>query len=233
MVNRRSAIDHNFRNKSALRTVTIGSTDGTSSELQGPVVITQSTENLSEIYLQFANKLDLTSAQTASNYSIPGVPIQSAQVQDNSLSGATVILTVADGAIQYTLEYPLKITGVKGFGGNSEITDFSKMIELKDNRKPYYIEPVVYDKQAKNIIRINFSEQVQGDLAFKITQYNNSAVQYSNTAYVSGNSVTIMLDSTPVNGTYLRLDVLTNSITDISGNPVGNMPTSLYVLASY
>jgi hypothetical protein len=69
-------------------------------------------------------------------------------------------------------------------------------------------------------------------MTVKVYQYNNPQVVYTNYAAVTGNSVAIVLDSQPVNGTYLRIEVLTNNITDASGNQA-TILSPLGVFASY
>ena len=103
-------------------------------ELPGPYLITQSTLNLSEIYLYFSNKLDVVSAQITSNYRIDGVVIKSAILTSNSTDdGATVCLILLDGSIKYTGTRTISITGVKGYNGiYSDITSFTKDIAIID-----------------------------------------------------------------------------------------------------
>jgi hypothetical protein len=227
------AVD-NYKNLSMPRTVTISNANETSSELPGPYMVSQSTTYLSEIYLEFADKIDVLSAQTISNYHIAGVTIISAQVKNNTTdSGSTVLLTVADGSIDVTVERPITITGIKGYNGSyTAITSYSSMVLLKDNKKPYFINPAVFDKLARNIIQLNFSEQIQGTLTVKVTQLTGGIV-ITNTVSVSGNSAYINLDFMPTANAYLKIEVITNKITDLSGNPASAMSTTLGVVAAY
>jgi hypothetical protein len=223
-----------FKNMSMSRAISISNASGTTGELPGPYLITQSPSNLSQIYLEFASMLDVVSAQTVSNYKIPGVTILSAQVTKNTKdNGATVVLTVADGSIDITVERPISITGVMGYNGSyAAITSFTSTVELKDNKKPYYIDPAAFDKVSKNVIQLNFNEPIQGTMTVKVTQFGSIPIEYTNTVTVQGNSVYINLSTIPVNNSYLRIDVLTNNITDLSGN-AATMTTTLGVMASY
>jgi hypothetical protein len=223
-----------FKNMSLARVITVSNTNGVSGELPGPYLISQSSTNLSEISLEFINKLDVATAEQVGNYKIAGATIISARVTKNtSDNGATVLLTVADGSIDVTVERPVTVTGVRGYNGSySAITTFTKSVELKDNKKPYYID-AVFDKTSKNIIRLNFSEQIKGNLLVKVTQIGTVAIDFSNTVTISGNSAYINLTNIPMNGAYLKIDIINNAITDLSGNSTNAMTTTMGVMASY
>ena len=226
----------NFRNSSIDRTITISNTSGANLELPGPYSIAQSTSNPSQIYLEFANRLDVASAQDVRNYSIPGVTILSAQVVKNTNeSGATVVLTVAEGSIDITIDRPIKISGVTSYSGTyTPISNFETVVLLKDNKKPYYISPPIFDKDKTNEIRLRFSEEITGSMAVKVTQtLGNYSYELGNTVSISGRDVIITLNSTPTNNTYLRIDILENKIVDLSGNQVAPMNTQLGVVVRY
>jgi hypothetical protein len=223
-----------FRNQSIARQITITNTSGTTTnELPGPFVIRQSMENLSQIYLDFVNKLDVTSAQTATNYSIPGVTILSAVVTNNTANGATVMLTVGDGTIDVTIERPVRITGVRGYTGNlGAITNFSQYVLLKENARPTYLDPPVFDNVSKNVIRLNFSEPIQGTLKVEVKQFASVGPSIQNTVTISGNSAFINLGIPQTSGTYLLINVTENNITDMNGNKASIQP-SMGVMATY
>lgn len=208
--------------------ITINNTSGTAPELPGPYAITQSTMNMNQIILQFANKLDVASAQNIDNYSISGLTIISAVVTKNTTNdGATVLLTVAYSSIGVTGERPVTISGVMGYNGSySEIMSYSASVIIADNVKPYLVSTTI-DSTSKNVICLNFNEQIQGTISVNVYQLG-AAVVYSNTVTVVGNKVYITLGSIPTSGTYLRIDVTSNNITDLSGN-ASTISTSLGV----
>jgi len=81
---------------------------------------------------------------------------------------------------------------------------------------------------------LNFSEAIKGTITFKVTQYIGSTpVEIYNTVTVNGSTATISLTSTPIVNSMIRIEVLTNAITDLSGNSVSPMPTQLQVYAIY
>lgn len=221
-----------FRNMSLVRQLTISNT--TSRELPGPYAIKQSDTNLSQIVLDFEYMLDIESAQTISNYSIPGVIITRVEVTKNTKdSGATVVLTVADGSITVTVARPISISGVKGYKGSFEpISAYQANIELKDNMKPYYISPPTFSKNDITI-RLGFSEAIKGSLKAKVTQLGQYPIEYPCEVKVEGNSVFLTLQSMPPENTYLKIEIQENKITDLSGNQSSPMDTNLGVLVSY
>lgn len=224
-----------FKNYALEKTITISNVDGANLELPGPYSITQSTSNPSEIYLEFANMLDVSSAQNVNNYTIPGVTIINAKVVKNTKNdGATVVLTVADGSIEISLERPIKISGVKSYSGvYGPITDFSTTVYLKDNKKPYYIK-VEFDKNKLNVVRLKFSEEITGSMTVKvINQTGSYSYEIGNTVTVSGTDVVITLNSVPENKSLLKFEILENNIKDLSGNETAAMNTVLNVVVSY
>lgn len=226
----------NFRNYGRERTITVSNSDGVDLELPGPYMITQSSTNPSQIYLEFAHMLDVASAQDVRNYTIPGVTIINAKLEKNTKNeGATVVLTVADGSIEISLERPLKISGVRGYSGTyGPISDYTTTIDLKDNKKPYYISPPIFDKNKPNEIKLRFSEEITGTMVVRVIQQAGSySYEIGNTATVSGRDVIITLNSTPDRNSFLRIEIIDNNIVDLSGNQSAPMNTQLGVVASY
>lgn len=227
-------VTDNFRNPSIIRAMDISTTSGTNAELPGPVSITQTANNLSEVNLRFLYKLDTASAINVSNYKIAGVNILSATLKENATTGATVVLTVSD--IDYEIERPMTIIGVKGYNNSySEITSYSTTITLKENKKPVYLDPPVFETSSKNIIRLNFSEAIQGTMAVKVYQMiGSSSLELSNSVTVNGNSAFISLTGgAPTPNYWIRIDVVSSTITDLNGNPAAPMSSSLMVLPNY
>jgi hypothetical protein len=108
------------------------------------------------------------------------------------------------------------------------------MVLLKDNLKPTLsgTNPVVFDSTARNVIRLNFSEQVTGSLTVKVTSVANQYMVYSNTVNVTGTSALINLTSVPTNGENLKIEVVYNGVTDASGN-AATIPPLMFTVATY
>ncbi len=216
-----SMVMDKFRNYSpAGITLTVNNATGSDMELPGPYAVTQSTTDLSKVILKFANKLDIVSAETVSNYTIPGVTIVGAQVTDNTAdNGATVMLTILEGSIDVSVARPIAITGVKGYNGSySEMTTYSGMVDLKDNKKPTFLN-AVFDKSTRMKVTLNFSEEVQGTLVVRVTQIGGTySYEIPNSVVFDGNRAIINLQSIPTNNSYLRIEIVSYNITDTSGN---------------
>lgn len=90
----------------------------------------------------------------------------------------------------------------------------------------------VFDRTAGNVIRLNFSEQITGTLVVKVITTSNTPYTIGNTVTVSGNTANIILDSSPAQGTGLRIEIVTNSLVDDSGNSA-TLDNSLFTWASY
>lgn len=214
----------NFRNKSASSAINIDNRTSTSSELPGPSAITQ-TGN--EIYIYFANKLDKVSAETLVNYSIPGVVITSVMLYDNTSSGGTVLLTVADGTINASLDWPIYISGVKGYNNSfAAITSYKGFVLLKENVKPTLVS-TTFDSSTKKAIKLTFSEQITGNLTVTVKQnFGGSSTDITNTVTISGNVATINLNTIPISGSYLLITVVDNTITDLNGNKLTTLTST-------
>ncbi|HHX11890.1 MAG TPA: hypothetical protein GX731_03645 [Clostridiales bacterium] len=222
----------NFNNESLSRAISISNATGTSTELPGPYIIVQSSSNLNEIHVKFNNKIDVASAQNIGNYSIPGVAVISALVIDNtSENGATVILTVKDSSIDVTVERPITIKGVMGYGGNfTPMSPYTTYVALVENKAPQLVS-YTFDNKALNNIKMTFSEKIQGTLIVNVTQLNgyyNGVID--NTVTVDGNSLYINLLTIPEKNTGLKIDILDNDITDMNDNKA--VLNSIYMVSA-
>ncbi len=224
-----------FRNRSASRQFAISNGTSTSTELPGPYAIVQSSTKLNQINVEFANRIDVASAQNISNYSIAGVTVIAAQVEKNTNeNGATVVLTIADNSVEVTVERPVTIKGIMGYNGSfSAITTFSGSVTLQENKKPYLVS-TTFDRITMDTILMNFSEQIQGSISVKVTELT-TGIEIGSNATVSGSTVSIKLNYVPSKGSYLRvqIDPLSTNITDTSGNSVAAMNSVYGVVASY
>jgi Bacterial Ig-like domain (group 2). len=228
-------VTDDFMNKSANANITINnSASGT--ELPGPFRVNQMVGDPNKIVLEFSNMLDLVSAQSTNNYTITGAVIQSAEVTSNSSTGATVVLTVKEGSIDVTVERVLSIKGVSGYNGSfSPITTYTKSITLMKNKKSYFLSPPIFDSSARNIIKLNFSDTITGSLAVNVYAMNNSSqfTQVPNSVSISGNTAYINLGIIPLSGTWLKIEIVNNNLTDMTGNGVTFDTNTLGVGVSY
>jgi hypothetical protein len=232
-------VSDNFNNLSTSRQLTIGTSDGNATELAPPYAIIQNPDNLSEITLEFLNMLDQASAETVSNYKISGLTILRAELKKNTLdSGATVVLYVANDSIVADVSWPVTITGVKGYNNSyTEIISYKTNVVLKENKRPSIVGSPIFDTTTKNTIKLNFDEAITGTLTVKVTQLGTNggaSMEYPNTTVtISGSIAYINLITVPAQNAWLRIDILTSDIKDLTGNAVVPMPSSLMVLTTY
>lgn len=217
-----------FKNKNLQRTISVSTTGGTSTELPGPYSITQSSTNLNEIYVEFANKIDYASAQNVNNYKITGVTITAASVTKNANdTGATVVLTVPDDAIDLTVERPVTIKGIMGYNGSySAISNYTTSVTLKENKKPSFTG-ISYESTTGNIL-IKFTEEIAGTMQVKVTVLN-TGVEIPSTVILNGSNVVINPAAKYPAGTALRVQIVSNAITDVNGNACKAMSSSYMI----
>ncbi len=207
-----------YYNTNADESIQITKTATASSVLAAPKAVTQSPVNPSVIYVTFADKVDEVSAQTVSNYYIPGATITKAELTTNTNTGATITLTLATGSIPYTTIYPITIKNIAGYNNTyTAMAVYNNTIALNENVGPY-LTGATYTYP--NMITVTFSENVKGNPSFDIVQNgstNAGLAVYS--CSITDNKVVILLTRTPDKGILLTLKPTTsNSITDMMGN---------------
>lgn len=209
----------NYRNLSYSKTITINNGIGEDgvNKLAEPYSIHQSDVNHSLIYIEFADKLDATTALDEYNYNLSGASIEEIKLIKNSSDGAIVQLVLVKGSITSLGKYVLRINGIKGYNSaNSEMADYSTEINLIENTDPA-LKSVLYDPVAKDVIRLTFTENITGNINVNIQERSTGTTIY-NTVTISGDTATIKLDRIPGDGTHLAIYVLDNSIADLNGN---------------
>lgn len=223
-----------FKNISVEKSIPVSTTGNVESELLPPYSISQDKTNLSLVYVDFANKIDVATASVSGNYTIAGIQVLNAKVEKNTAeTGARVVLTIADDSIEATLERPVTIVNVQGYNGSyAPMTSYTTNVLFKENKKPVYTG-ITYDKTSLRRIILTFNEDLTGTATFKVTQILNSySSEITNTVTVSGKNVYIDLASVPSTGTYLKIEVTSNSLADTSGNQA-TLQSTLGVVASY
>lgn len=223
----------NFRNKSYSKTITInnGTGSGSTRPLAEPYSIIQSASNHSLIYIDFAEKLDETTALDIDNYYIAGVTINEVKLISNTTNGAQVRLTLEKGTITANGARKMTITGLRGYNGSASVmADYTTTIELIENKDPELVS-VKYNAQAKNVIDLTFSEEVKGNMTLTVRERATGAV-IGSTVSIEGKVVKITLGHVPNDGTYLNLYVQYNGITDLNGNESTIDPV-LYAFVNY
>lgn len=217
----------NYANKSISTTVAVQKNSSTSTSLPAPKEIVQSTESNSIIYVVFGNKIDNESAQNVANYTITGVKISSAEVIDNTSSGATVKLTLAVGSLTSTTVYPITISGITGYNGSyTAMATYQTVVALKENVSAYLVSSLYTYPLT---LTLTFNENISGTANFQVI-YNNTDIVSS--SVIVDNTVVITLKTIPTQNTVLQIvPTATNSILDTNGNT--STIATRYVVASY
>jgi hypothetical protein len=210
----------NYQNLSNSRKITIyknGDEEEGANKLAEPYSIYQSEVNHSFVYIEFADKLDVTTALDINNYNISGATVEELKLISNTVNGATVRLTLGKGTIAATGDKKISISGLKGYNGSSsQMADYSTQLKLIENKVPELLN-IKYDATAKNVIVLTFSEQIKGSMLLTV-QERSTGNSIGNTVTVSGDKVSITLGSIPNDGTYLQIYVHYNGIIDLNDN---------------
>lgn len=203
-----------YMNASVETVVRFSRTASSSSALPAPVSIKQSDTDSSTILVVFKNKVDLDTAQRATNYTIVGTTVISAEVTDNSESGATVQLKIAPNTISSSNIYPVYVNGVSGYHNTYTAMDqFSGIVYLRKNTEPKLM--LVEYKYPLEIV-LTFNEVVSGVGKFQVL---DGGVDLFNHYSIIDNKVTITLKTLPSANRMLQiLSTHETKITDGSGN---------------
>ena len=220
-----------YMNYNAAASISVVIDASSNTPYPAPTSVTQNVNNKSQIYVNFANKVDQVSASTEQNYSIGGINPIEAIVYSNSDAGATIVLTFATGAIPFSTSYPITISNVKGH--NDSYTEMESYIIYKDlieNSPPTLNNAKLSDVVS---IQLNFTEDtgtLTGKPSFTVYQNGVAIPLNTSTPYVfAGNVLTINL-AQPVStsGLYVVPNA-NNNITDVYGN-VAVIPHMVYVM---
>lgn len=211
-------------NYSSELVLTIAKNATDSGELPAPVSVAQDVQDRSVVYVTFANKLDLSSAEMVQNYYVIGnntynYPV-SASVISQDTTGATVALTFASGVFgnstaSYDLAYELVINGVSGYNGTyTAITDYHVTFTAIENTPPKVSSIRMSDAMT---IMLTMSEEVTGSIKVTATDTTTGEL-IAGTGYAIGQSVVyISLDSIPTSTT-IRFVITENNLVDVQGN---------------
>jgi hypothetical protein len=209
-------VKDNFNNDNKKTQITINRTDTNGTGLPAPEKIEQSSEDYNIVYVTFGNKLDKTSAETVSNYSILGVSIAKAELIENSVSGAVVQLTLNSGSVSVSAVYAVVIKGIKGYGDSySAMEPYETTVYLNENKMPVISK---ITQTGATTIAITFDEEITGTPDFSVMQYGT---ELADSSAIAGNTVYIFLTQQPTKGVTVTITpTRSNSITDLSGNKV-------------
>lgn len=209
-----------LNNYSAATSFTLHKNGANSDTLPEPYSITQDAQDMNIIRLNFANQLDIASAEMIQNYRLAstGTSPKSASVIQQDDTTAVVELKFNPGAFTDSVSsYELIINGVKGYNGTyNAIADAHVLFNATENTPPA-IANIHLDFSG---ITLTMSEEVMGSVKITATDPSTGLSSISGTGYASGKYIYITLDSSNRLSTYntLRFEVTENNIYDVNGN---------------
>jgi hypothetical protein len=210
-------VQDSFMNTSTSQSVVLKKDSDASGVLQAPKSVAQSPIDPSILYITFDNMLDLATAQNVANYYITGTTIISAELTDNTTTGAIVKLTLAKGSVAATAVYPITISNLIGYQHSyTAMTTYKTTLVLNENKAPALVNNPVYSFPRS--ITLTFDESITGTPSFKVYQNN---IELPCTSILSGTVVIISLDTDPTMNITMRIvPTQNNSITDMAGNAI-------------
>ena len=209
-------VQDTYMNYNEQITVTVGTNTGAGAQFPAPTSIEQDKYNPSVVYVKFGKKVDLTSAQTVTNYKLDQYHPYTAEVTSNSDAGSVVQLTFTSGLFAMSTDRPMYIENVKGYANSyGPMEKYRKNIYVAENKAPIYSKATL----SGTTITLVFSENIKGTADFKVYSNGQSIPLNSATScYISGNTVVIVLATTvSPYSTYVEPGQNCN-ITDMLGN---------------
>lgn len=192
-----------FLNSSAEKATSFTVTSSTA-KLAAPTNVASKAGNPSVVVVTFADKVDVASAETVSNYSIEGATIQSAKVVTNSGSGATVELTIAAGTVSHEGVRLATVKNVKGFADSFAAMDnYSVIKTFTENVAPKLAGTTPVKLTSTSTIVVDFDEAlVDASPGNDFDVYQNG-VKVASTSALDGadTSKVIITLGTPVTST--------------------------------
>lgn len=220
-------VQDEYMNNSLESVVRIARKGTVSSALPAPKEVKQSATDSSIVYVVFANKVDVDTAQNIRNYNIVGATIISAELTDNNTNGATVALKLLPNSVTSSTIYPIYISGVTGYHNTfTAMESYNTWVSLRKNKE---VRLLATTYNYPTTITLTFDETITGTPSYDVM---NGGVNIISNSIISDNKIIISLRTIP--GQNTRLDVIPttyNSITDMNGNE-SKLSTS-YVTAIY
>lgn len=219
-------VSDSYNNYNEAVTIQLKSTTNSAAQLPAPKSIIQDVTDPSKFIVDFSKKVDLTSAQTITNYTIDTRHPISAIVTSNSDAGATVQLTFAAGSIPVTSNYPIYIENVSGYNGTYQaMAKYTELKKLNEN-----VAPVLQSaKLSGSTITLTFNEKIQGTAVFNVYNYGSLvALNSSQGYYIQDNMVVIILAQSVIGSNVYVTPASGCSIKDAAGN-LAILPTQITV----
>ncbi len=196
-----------------------------STKLPAPSAVASKANTPSTIVVSFANKLDVVSAQTMSNYTIEGAVIESAIVTSNAAGAATVELKIQAGSVAYDGARQVTIKNVKGFDNSFiAMADYSAVKSFNENVAPKLATTNAAVLTATDKITVDFNENLVDTITGLDLEVFQNGIKIGSTSALSGtdaSKVVITLTSAVSSTTGLVVKAAsTIDLTDANMNSV-------------
>lgn len=216
-----------LENPSKEQNVTIAKNMGSSTALPQPRAVEQDVSNPSKIKVSFNNKLDITSAQTPSNYILNAaiMPV-SATLIEQSENNAVVELTFTSGVFATSGLYTVLIKGIKGYNDSyGTMKDYNSRTTLIENTCPSMLSAKL---TSPTIVQLTMNKDVTGSGEFMV--YLNGSYVSTSTVYASGKYIIITLPESLASSSLLTISK--NDFKDLNQN-VADIPAQFIVEKAY
>jgi hypothetical protein len=189
-----------FGNATAAKNGVVLNIATSTAKLPAPTAVASKVGDPSTVVVTFGNKVDVATAQTASNYSIEGATITAAKVVTNTASGATVELSVASGSVNFTGVRQVTINNVKGYADSYAAMDtYTAVKTFTENVAPTLKAAKL---TATNKIELSFSEAlVDSSAGNDFDVYQNGVKVGSASALDSDTTKVVITLTNPVAST--------------------------------
>lgn len=225
-------VKDSYENVNSTASIQVPKTAGSSNVMPGPSSIVVDAADLSIIYITFANAVDITSAQSKSNYSISGLTISDITVIANTPGSPAVVQIVLSGnsTVLEDIPYPVRISGIKGYKNTyTTMKPYSEMVNLSHSRTMNLVSVTASDEEDKIVMLLDNAVAGSSTINYSFTQ--NNRIIYANNTSIMGSTITFTFDK----GTLTKGAMITmspngnNNIMDINSNRYLNLSRSITV----
>lgn len=219
-----------YNNSNAALSVSVKKTQGEVEPLPAPSMVQLDAETKSKVYVTFPTMVDLTSAQTAANYSINGATVTKATVlaNDNTYrTPAVVELQLAEALKEMDISYQVKISGITGYRNEYTVmADYNQQISLGSNQTFVY-QPSVSISEHQMILTFTSDVNASGSnisVAFDGTK----KYKLKGNPVVTGKKIIFTLEDEITKGCSVTLyPLVDNHIVNSNNQVMLNLPVTV------
>lgn len=206
---------------------TIGAYQYTGVDATAPTVTSASSSNANSVVVNFSERVDINSAQIASNYSVTG----SVTVSSASLSANEQSVTLTTSSLQTGNSYTVTVNNVSDKAGNSisgsNSATFTYVDPDLDTTPPILNEVKLVDYTT---VDVTFNENISSSSATAIGNYSITNGISIVSASVKSSTTVTLTTSTHTDGQSYTLT--TSGISDQAGNTMTSTSSKAYTCTS-